>query len=251
MATRFARSNAANAGSRARRRTLAFSRLPITFGLITACVLVYLVVAAVGIEEGTPFNVGLVQQPGRVVTLGALVPALVAEGEVWRLITSTFLHSGFAHLAMNMISLYFLGSFVEISFGRGRFLALYFMSGIAGGLAYLYLGTFTAPAVGASGAIFGLLGGVFGYSVRRRTFSLQNPIIAQLLVLTAINLFLGAAIPNVSNIAHIGGLVGGLIFGWLAATTVYAQKKLVATTPIVVAFGLEALLLGLWLTYFV
>jgi rhomboid protease GluP len=251
LATRFARSNAANAGSRARRRTLAFSRLPITFSLITACVLVYLVVAAIGIEEGTPFNVGLVQQPGKVVTLGALVPALVAEGEAWRLVTSTFLHSGFAHLAMNMISLYFLGSVVEISFGRGRFLALYFMSGIAGGLAYLYLGTFTAPAVGASGAIFGLLGGVFGYSIRRRTFSLQNPIIAQLLVLTAINLFLGATIPNVSNTAHIGGLVGGLVFGWLAAPTVYSQKKLVATTPIVVAFGLEALLLVLWLTYFV
>jgi rhomboid protease GluP len=251
LATRFARSNAANAGSRARRRTLAFSRLPITFSLITACVLVYLVVAAVGIEEGTPFNVGLVQQPGKVVTLGALVPALVAEGEAWRLVTSTFLHSGFAHLAMNMISLYFLGSVVEISFGRGRFLALYFMSGIAGGLAYLYLGTFTAPAVGASGAIFGLLGGVFGYSIRRRTFSLQNPIIAQLLVLTAINLFLGATIPNISNTAHIGGLVGGLVFGWLAAPTVYSQKKLVATTPIVAAFSLEALLLVLWLTYFV
>ena len=211
----------------------------------------YLAVAAVGVEEGTPFNVGLVQQAGKVVTLGALVPALVADGEAWRLITSTFLHSGFAHLAMNMISLYFLGSFVEISFGRGRFLALYFMSGIAGGLAYLYLGTVTAPAVGASGAIFGLLGGVFGFALRQGTFSLQNPLISQLLILTAINLFLGAAIPNVSNIAHIGGLVGGLIFGWLAATTVYAQKKLVATTPIVVAFGLEALLLGIWLTYFV
>jgi rhomboid protease GluP len=230
---------------------LAFSRLPVTFGLITTCVLVYLVVAVIGVEEGTPFNVGLVQQPGEVVTLGALIPALVAEGEAWRIITSTFLHSGFAHLAMNMISLYFLGSLVEISFGRGRFLALYFMSGIAGGLAYLYLGTFTAPAVGASGAIFGLLGGVFGYSIRRGTFSLQNPIIAQLLALTAINLFLGATIPNVSNTAHIGGLVGGLLFGWLAAPTVYSQQKLVATTPIAVAFGLEALLLGIWLTYFV
>ncbi|MBV9454714.1 MAG: rhomboid family intramembrane serine protease [Rubrobacter sp.] len=230
---------------------MAFSRLPITFSLIIACVLVYLVVATVGAEGGTPFNVGLVQQPGRVVTLGALIPALVAEGQAWRLVTSIFLHSGFAHLAMNMISLYFLGSFVETSFGRGRFLALYFMSGIAGGLAYLYLGTFTAPAIGASGAIFGLLGGVFGYSIRRGTFSLQNPIIAQLLILTALNLFLGATIPNVSNTAHIGGLVGGLVFGWLAAPTLYSHKKLIAVTPIVIAFGLEALLLGIWLTYFV
>jgi rhomboid protease GluP len=229
---------------------LAFSRLPVTFGLITACVAVYLVVAAVGVEDGTSFNVGLVQQPGKVLILGALVPMLVAEGEAWRLITSIFLHSGFVHLAMNMISLYFLGSFAEISFGRGRFFALYFISGIAGGLAYLYLGAFTAPAVGASGAIFGLLGGVFGYSIRRGTFSLQNPVIAQLLFLTAINLFLGATIPNVSNTAHIGGLVGGLIFGWLLAPTVYSRKKLVAATPIAIAFGLEALVLGVWYLYF-
>jgi rhomboid protease GluP len=246
-----ARSNAAKVGSRARSLTLTFSRLPITFSLITACVLVYVAVAAAGAEGGIPFNVGLVQQPGRVVDLGALIPALVAEGQAWRLITSTFLHSGFAHLAMNMISLYFLGSLVEISFGRGRFLALYFMSGIAGGLAYLYLGTFTAPAIGASGAIFGLLGGVFGYSIRRGTFSLQNPIIAQLLVLTALNLFLGATIPNVSNTAHIGGLAGGLVFSWLAAPTLYSHKKLVAVTPIIIALSLEALLLGIWLTYFV
>ncbi len=230
---------------------MASPRLPVTFGLIIACVAVYLVVAAVGAEEGTPLNVGLVRQPGEVLILGALVPALVAEGEAWRLITSAFLHSGFVHLALNMLSLYFLGSFAEASFGRGRFFALYFISGIAGGLAYLYFGTFTAPAVGASGAIFGLLGGVFGYSIRRGTFSLQNPVIAQLLFLTAINLLLSATIPNVSNTAHIGGLIGGLVFGWLAAPTVYSRKKLVATTPIAVAFGLEALLLGTWLIYFV
>ncbi len=212
--------------------------------------LIYVLVAAEGTAVGVPLNVGLVQQPGEVLIFGALVPVYVAQGEAWRLVTSAFLHSGFVHLAMNMISLYFLGSFSEASFGRGRFFALYFISGIAGGLAYLYFGTFTAPAVGASGAIFGLLGGVFGYSIRRGTFSLQNPVIAQLLFLTAINLLLSATIPNVSNTAHIGGLIGGLVFGWLAAPTVYSRKKLVATTPVAVAFGLEALLLGIWLIYF-
>ncbi len=225
---------------------MVFSRLPVTFGLTTACVAVYLVVAAVGVEDGTPFNVSLVQQPGKVLILGALVPALVAEGEAWRLLTSVFLHSSFVHLALNMISLYFLGSFAEVTFGRGRFLALYFISGIAGGLAYLYFGPFTAPAVGASGAIFGLLGGVFGFALRRGTFSLQNPIISQLLILTAINLFLGATIPNVSNTAHIGGLLGGLVYGWLFAPTVYSQKRFVAAAPVALAFGLEALLLGVW-----
>jgi rhomboid protease GluP len=228
---------------------LAFSRLPITFGLITACVAVYLLVAAAGATVGGPFGEGLLLQPREVLALGALVPALVAEGEAWRLLTSVFLHSGFAHLAMNMISLYFLGSFAEVSFGRGRFLALYFISGIAGGLAYLYFGAFNSPAVGASGAIFGLLGGVFGFAIRRGTFSLRNPVINQLLVLTAINLFLGATIPNVSNTAHIGGLVGGFVFGYLMAPTVHSQKRLTAATPTLLAFGLEALLLGVWFLF--
>ena len=208
-----------------------------------------MLVAAAGATVGTPLGEGLLLQPREVLALGALVPALVAEGEVWRLLTSVFLHSGFAHLAMNMISLYFLGSFAEVSFGRGRFLALYFISGIAGGLAYLYFGAFNSPAVGASGAIFGLLGGVFGFAIRRGTFSLRNPVINQLLVLTALNLFLGATIPNVSNTAHIGGLVGGFIFGYLMAPTVHSQKRLTAATPTLLAFGLEALFLGVWFLF--
>ena len=208
-----------------------------------------MLVAAAGATVGTPLGEGLLLQPREVLALGALVPALVAEGEAWRLLTSVFLHSGFAHLAMNMISLYFLGSFAEVSFGRGRFLALYFISGIAGSLAYLYFGAFSSPAVGASGAIFGLLGGVFGFAIRRGTFSLRNPVINQLLILTAINLFLGATIPNVSNTAHLGGLVGGFVFGYLMAPTVSSQKRITAATPTLVAFGLEALLLGVWLLF--
>ena len=230
---------------------MVFSRLPVTFGLIAACVLVYLLVTLLGTTIGVPPTEGLVQQPGQILSLGALIPALVAQGEAWRLVTSAFLHSGFVHLALNMLSLYFLGSFAEISFGRSRFLALYFISGIASGLAYLYFGAFNAPAVGASGAIFGLLGGVFGFAIQRGTFSTRNPVISQLLILTALNLFLGATIPGVSNTAHIGGLVGGLVFGYLMAPTVYSQKKFVATSPIAAAFGLEVILLALWYLFFV
>jgi len=229
---------------------LVISRLPVTFGLIATCVLVYMLVALQGAAIGVPPNVGLVQQPEAVLSLGALVPALVAQGEAWRLVTSAFLHSGFVHLALNMLSLYFLGSFAEITFGRSRFLALYLISGIAGGLAYLYFGSFNAPAVGASGAIFGLLGGVFGFAIRRGTFSTRDPVISQLLLLTGLNLFIGFTIPGVSNTAHIGGLLGGLVFGYLMAPTVFSRKKLVATMPILLAFGLEAILLGLWYLFF-
>jgi rhomboid protease GluP len=220
----------------------------VTFGLIAACVAVYITVALAGQTYGYPLNVGLVTQPLEVLAQGALVPAAVAGGEVWLLLTSMFLHSGFIHLALNMLSLYFLGSFVEQTFGRGRFLALYLYSGLAGGIAYLYFGAFDEPAVGASGAIFGLLGGVLGYSLRNGTFSWQNPLIRQLLILTALNLYFGFSVPNISNTAHIGGLVGGAAFGWLTAPTVYSGKKLRAATPTIILVGAELILLALWLS---
>lgn len=226
-----------------------FARLPVTFALISACVLVYGGVAYAGSAAGTPLNVGLVDQPSPVLLRGALVPELAARGEWWRLLSSIFLHSGAIHLGFNMLSLYYLGSFVEESFGRGRFLALYILSGISGGIAYLYFGGFNSPVVGASGAIFGLLGSVLGYSLRRGTFSWQNPIIRQLLILTALNLYLGFSIPNISNTAHVGGLVGGAVFGWLTAPTVYARKRLRAATPLLIVLGVEVMLFGAWLVY--
>jgi rhomboid protease GluP len=214
-------------------------------------VLVYVGVAALGQEGyGIPWNAGLVVQPGPVLQRGALIPALVAQGETWRLVSSVFLHSGIAHLGFNMLSLYFLGSFTEEAFGRARFFALYLLSGVSGGLAYLYFGGFDQPAVGASGAIFGLLGGVLGYAMRRGTFSWGNPLIRQLLILLALNLYLGFSIPNISNTAHLGGLAGGFAFGWLMAPTVYSRKKLRALSPVAIVAGAEVLLLATWFLYF-
>ena len=214
--------------------------------------LVYVGIAALGVERyGSSWNGALVIQPGQVLQRGALIPALVAQGETWRLLSSMFLHAGITHLALNMLSLYFLGSFVEVAFGRGRFFALYLLSGISGGLAYLYFGGFGAPAVGASGAIFGLLGGILGYSLGRGTFSWQNPLIRQLLILLALNLYLGFSIPNISITAHLGGLAGGFAFGWLTAPTVYSRKRLRALSPVAVVLGVEILLLTAWFLYFV
>ena len=207
-------------------------------------------VAALGASYGVPWNVGLVVQPGQVLDEGALIPALVAQGEWWRMLSSMFLHSGAVHLGLNMLSLYFLGSFVEAAFGRSRFLALYVLSGLSGGLAYLYFGGFDVPAVGASGAIFGLLGGVLGYALRRGTFSWQNPLIRQLLILLALNLYIGFSVPNISNTAHLGGLAGGFACGWLVAPSIYSRKKLRAISPIALVLGAEILLLAAWFFIF-
>ncbi len=217
-----------------------------TFGLIGACVAVYVAVAVAGQGYGYPVNFGLVTQPQEVLARGALLPASVAKGEVWLLVTSIFLHSGFVHLALNMLSLYFLGSFVEDAFGRWRFAALYVLSGLAGGIAYLYFGG-AEPAVGASGAIFGLLGGIFGYTIRRGTFSWQNPLIRQLLILTALNIYIGVSVDNISNTAHVGGLIGGLAFGFLTATSVYSRKGSRGAIPTTIVLGLELVLLALWI----
>lgn len=227
-----------------------YARLPVTFGLITANVIVYLGIVLLGVtQQNIPWNIALINQPGMILDLGWLVPAYVAQGgEVWRLLTSLFLHSGFVHIAFNMVALYFLGTLAESAFGHWRFFALYLLSGLSGGLALLYFGGFDQPAVGASGAIFGLLGSVLGYSLRRGTFSWQNPLIRQLLILLAINVWLGLSIDNISNTAHMGGLVGGFLFGWLMAPTVYSQK-LSALRPVVIMLVSELALLAFWLFY--
>jgi rhomboid protease GluP len=96
-----------------------------------------------------------------------------------------------------------------------------------------------------------LLGGVLGYALRRGTFSWQNPLIRQLLILLALNLYLGFSIPNISNTAHLGGLAGGFAFGWLVAPTVYSRKRLRAISPIAVVLGAEVLILVAWFLFFV
>jgi rhomboid protease GluP len=218
--------------------------MPVTFSLIAASVAVFL---GVVLLAGSGWGSALAFQPAWVIQGGGLEPQAVAGGALWRLLSSMFLHAGLIHVAVNMMALYFLGSFAEQTFGSGRFFALYLVSGIAGGVAYLYFGSFTTPAVGASGAIFGILGGILGFAIRRGTFSMRNPVIRQLVLIAAINLFIGASIPNVSNTAHIGGLIGGFFFGTLIANSIYSQKRSAVTVPLLTTLGLEAVLVGIWL----
>ena len=229
-----------------------FYRIPVTFSIIGACVLVYVAVVVLGTSASppTPWNVGLVNQPSSIIKYGWLLPTAVARGQIWLLLTSMFLHAGFIHLSVNMLSLYFVGSFTEQMFGKARFLALYLLSGLAGGVAYLYFGGFDTGAVGASGAIFGLLGGIFGYSIRQGTFSWENPLIRQLLILTALNLAFSFSVQGISSTVHIGGLTGGLIFGWLTAPTLYSRTKSLSLKPTAIASLAEVLLLGAWLFYY-
>jgi membrane associated rhomboid family serine protease len=127
----------------------------------------------------------------------------VAEGEWWRLITATFLHGNIIHLGMNMLVLWIIGPPLEDYFGHARYLLVYLVSGLAGSAGALILSG-GRPTVGASGAIFGIMGAALVLEARRIwVFG------GQAMGLVVINLLFTFAIPGISIGGHIGGLIGG------------------------------------------
>ncbi len=151
--------------------------------------------------------------------LGALDPGLVQQGEVWRLLSATFLHGSFDHIVGNMIMLYILGMGCEHAFGWAQFLAIYVVSGLCGSLLSLTGGR---VSVGASGAIFGLAGALVATLWRHRArLHVRDRRIGLILVVWAIfQLASGALVPQVDNRAHLGGLLGGTVLGLLLPTAV-------------------------------
>ncbi len=140
--------------------------------------------------------------------LGAKVNFLIAGGEYWRLITAMFLHGGIMHLLFNMMALYILGRDIERFFGQKKFLLLYFGAGLIGS-AFSFL-LIDNVSVGASGAIFGLMGGNL-YLYRRNPMVYKRIYGNDLLILIVINLVIGFVQPNIDIAGHIGGLIGGFI----------------------------------------
>jgi membrane associated rhomboid family serine protease len=134
----------------------------------------------------------------------------VSQGEYWRLVTSGFLHAANPlHLLFNMYILYWLGLMLEPVLGHVRFLALYFACLLAGSFGALLLSPANQPTVGASGAVFGLMGAAFVIQHARG----MDPWRSGLGAVIALNLVLSFLIPNVSIGAHIGGLVAGALIG--------------------------------------
>lgn len=145
----------------------------------------------------------------------ALFGPAVAAGEWWRLVTSGFLHFGLIHLGFNMVLLYQLGSMLEPALGRVRFAALYATALLAGSFGALLLQP-DARTAGASGAVYGLMGAAF-IGMRRRGIDPMQSGIGGLLL---INLLLTFAIPGISIGGHLGGLAGGAV----AATVLFATE---------------------------
>jgi rhomboid protease GluP len=144
------------------------------------------------------------------------VPRIVYNHEWWRLITAGFLHGGILHILMNMWVLFDLGAQVEEMYGTSRFLVVYFVSNIAGFVASMYLMPPTVPSVGASAAIFGLIGAMVAVGVRDR--SSYGSAIRSFYVRWAIYGLVLSLIPGTDWAAHIGGLVGGFLIGLVTGT---------------------------------
>jgi len=157
----------------------------------------------------------------KTIELGAVVPWLFQTRQYWRLFTALFLHGGLLHLATNAFALSQIGSLYEMMFGTRRFLLVYFVSGLlasaTSALHMLYAGV-NGNSVGASGAIFGILG-AFIFSIRRspvyRNDRQARFLLPQFVFWILVNVGLGLQFPEIDNAAHFGGLVTGLMLGIL------------------------------------
>jgi rhomboid protease GluP len=179
---------------------------PVTLLLLGACTAVF-VWQVVG---------GGLDSEEALVASGALVRDGLQRGEAWRLVSSMFLHAGFEHLLGNIVALYVLGIACEHAFGSATTAWLYAAAGVAGGLASAAVEP--APTVGASGAIFGLMGCMVAALQRlRRVVQVRDRRIGFVMAVWAVwQLAQGFASPFVANFAHLGGLVAGGLLGWFA-----------------------------------
>lgn len=140
----------------------------------------------------------------------------VSDGAWWQLLTSVFTHVTIVHIGFNMVALYFIGPPLEAVLGRARFLALYLVSGLTGSAAVMLFSDSHQQTLGASGAIFGLLGGLLVVAIKRRTA------VRTVLFWLGLNLVFTFTVSGISWEGHLGGLAGGFI---LAGALVYAPRR--------------------------
>jgi membrane associated rhomboid family serine protease len=167
--------------------------------------------------------------------------AVAMGGQWWRLITSAFLHGSFLHIAFNMYVLFALGPTLERILGHGRFIVLYLTAAFGASVTSYVFSDANMVSVGASGAIFGLMGALVVAGKRLRYD------ITQVLVLIGINIAIGFIAPGVDWRAHLGGLVAGAA---VAALLVYSPRRSRTLVQVLGVIGVWAILIGvaLWRT---
>lgn len=172
----------------------------ITNLIILTCVILFIAMYVFG--NGSTSIKTLIDFGGNAVTYTKM-------GDYYRLFTSIFLHAGIIHLLCNMYSLYVIGPQVESFYGKIKYLSIFIISGISGSLLSTALSGNNSIGVGASGAIFGLLGSILYFGYHYRVY-LGNVLKSQIIPLIILNLIIGFTFSGIDNFAHIGGLIGGV-----------------------------------------
>lgn len=181
---------------------------PITIVLIVLNIAIFIA----ELITGNLSQVFLGTTDSTLVSLYGLYPPAVQGGEWWRLFTSMFLHSGIMHIFFNMLTLYSIGWIIEREFGWFRYLLIYLLSGLCGGLFTCFIELARTGAhltVGASGAIFGLFGALLGLGLRTKNWSYARSTLINIIWM----LLPGFFSAGVSITSHIGGVLGGIVLG--------------------------------------
>ena len=185
----------------------------VTTVLIGLNILVFLAMAVSGVSLTEPTTLQLVHW-------GADYAPLTLSGQPWRLLTACFLHIGIIHIGFNMYVLYQVGPFTERLFGGARYLAVYLAAGIGGNVLGLFLHPNTVSA-GASGAIFGVYGGLLAFLLRQRAIirpEAAKSVAKSAVIFLGYNLVFGVVSPNTDLTAHIAGLFTGFVIGFALAS---------------------------------
>ncbi|GAV61172.1 Rhomboid domain-containing protein [Cephalotus follicularis] len=179
--------------------TKSFGKRPFTNALLAINVLIY---------------VAQIASQGKLLLWGAKINSLIDRGQFWRLVTSSFLHANIGHLMVNCYSLNSVGPSMENICGPKRYLAVYFTSAIASSAVSYWFSK--SPAVGASGAIFGLVGSSAVFVMRHRhLINGGKEDLRQIAQVVFINMVLGMLSKRIDNWGHLGGLIGGAATSWL------------------------------------
>ncbi|WP_300379569.1 rhomboid family intramembrane serine protease [Clostridium sp.] len=191
---------------KANKKKFDFKRYKITYTLIFINILIYTIEV---ILSGNAFDIDVYT----LLFMGAKYNPLIESGEIYRLITSSFLHGGIIHLFFNMSSLKIMGEEVELIYGKIKYISIYIISALGGGI-FSFIFNDRSVSVGASGAIFGLLGAMllFGLLNKEKIGKGYTRSIVQTI---GINIILGFTIPVIDNSAHIGGLMFGIIISFI------------------------------------
>lgn len=169
-------------------------------------------------------SVGALRSTAAIVAAGADYGRLVFSGESWRLVTGMFLHAGFGHIIGNCAALYVLGLVAEQAWGRFGAFKIYFISGLSASMLSALLQP--KPSVGASGAIFGLLGAAIVFFARHKSSFRERDrrIGVVLLVWGALQILLGWTDPIIDNWNHLGGLCAGVMLGLVTPSRLFGGR---------------------------